>query len=125
MPTYYDPYFIVNFENCEPSAYVDWTGTYRYIIEGRDERTKMCKYKSQYNPWLKINKNEWEDYKLCNFNNVRMKELSETLKEHSNLIRSYDIGAYKTTGTKLEYLLYSYEYYGACKYVWKGKIKDR
>ena len=119
MPTYYDPYFIRDFENCTPNDYMDWTGTYRYVIEGRDERLKVCKYKSQYNQWLKKNKNVWEDYKACNFNDARMRELSDALKEHSGQISSYNLGPYKTTGTKLEYLLYSYEYYGACKLIWK------
>ena len=118
MPTYYDPYYIKDFENCTPNDYIDWTGTYKYVILGLDEK-KVCKYKTQYNPWLKLNKNEWADYKTCEFNEIQRNELTVALKEHSNLIRTYSIGAYKTTGTKLEYLLYSYEYYGACELVKK------
>ncbi len=121
MPTYYDPYFINDLENCTPNYYIDWTGTYKYIIEGKERN--VCKYKTQYNQWLKKDKNEWEDYKICYFNAPRLKELTEALKEHSGDISSYDIGPYKTTGTKVEYLLYSYEYYGACKYVWHIKKK--
>ena len=119
MPTYYDPYYIRDFENCTPNFYVDWTGTYRYVIEGftNIRNNKVCKYKTQYNPWLKLNKNEWEDYKTCEFNETQKNELTAALKEHSNRISSYSLGAYKTTGTKLEYLLYNYEYYGACKLV--------
>ena len=60
-------------------------------------------------------------YKVCYLNEVRLNELSNAMKEHSNRISSYDIGAYKTTGTKVEYLLYNYEYYGACKLLWERK----
>ena len=120
MPTYYDPYYINNFTNCTPSDYMDWTGTYKYVIVGMTPQ-KTCEYKTQYNPWLKKNKNEWTDYKLCYFNEIQMNELSKALAEHSNLIKSYNLGPYKTTGTKLEYLLYSYEYYGACKLLPKPK----
>ena len=116
MPTYFDPVFINTFESCTPSDYMDWTGTYRYVVEGLD-KGNICKYKTQYNPWLKLNKNEWQDYKICNFNEIQRNELTVALKEHSNRIKSYNIGAYKTTSTKLEYLLYTYEYYGACKLV--------
>ena len=124
MPTYFDPFFITNFENCTPSDYMDWTGTYKYIIEGK-EQNGSCKYKSQYNQWLSRNENEWKDYKVCYFDEARMKELTNALKEHSGQISSYNLGPYKTTGTKLEYLLYSYEYYGACKFVWTGKRRTK
>ena len=118
MPTYYDPYFINNFANCTPSEYMDWTGSYKYVVVGKTPQN-TCDYKTLYNPWLSKNKNEWVDYKQCYFNEIQMNELSKALAEHSNQIKSYDIGAYKTTGTKVEYLLYSYEYYGACKYIYK------
>ena len=117
MPNEYDPFFIYNFENCIESNYTDWTGTYRYVIMGKVNN--VCQYKMQYNPWLKLNKNEWQDYKMCMFNDIRMGELSQALKEHSGDIRTYDLGPYQMTGTKLEYLLYSYEYYGACKLIKK------
>ena len=120
MPTYYDPFFITSFENCTPNEYTDWTGTFRYVIEGLAENN-VCKYKSQYNPWLKQNRNEWADYKMCNFNEIQRNELTVALKEHSNRISSYTMSAYKMTGTKLEYLLYSYEYRGACRLVYKKK----
>ncbi len=120
MPTYFDPFFITNFENCTPSEYMDWTGTYKYVVVGKNERNQ-CEYKTLYNQWLTKNKNEWRDYKVCYFDEVRQKELTNALKEHSGSIRSYRLGPYSTTGTKLEYLLYSYEYYGACKLVWKKK----
>lgn len=121
MPTYFDPYFIDDFEHCSPTWYVDWTGTYKYIVEGKD-KNGICKYKTQYNQWLTKNENEWQDYKICNFDEAKLKELSNALREHSGLVRSYRLGfMYQTTGTKVEYLLYSYEYYGACKLVWKGK----
>lgn len=118
MPTYYDPYYINSFANCAPSEYVDWTGSYKYVIVGKTQQN-TCEYKTLYNPWLRKNKNEWVDYKQCYFNDIQMNELTKALAEHSNLIKSYDLGPYKTTGTKLEYLLYSYEYYGACKYIYK------
>jgi len=114
MPTYYDPYFIEKLENCDKAEYVDWTGSYKYIIMGVVDKG-ICQYKTQYNPWLKKEKNEWEDYKMCNFSNIQLNEIVAALKEHSNIISTYSLGAYKTTGTKLEYLLYSYEYRGACK----------
>lgn len=119
MPTEFDPYFIDDFEHCEPHWYVDWTGTYKYIVEGR-QPNGSCKYKTQYNQWLSKNENEWKDYKICYFNDAKLKELSNALREHSGQISSYRLGyMYQTTGTKVEYLLYSYEYYGACKLVWK------
>ena len=117
MPVEFDPYFIVNFEACNPSEFVDWTGTYRYVVVGKKDNT--CEYKTQYNPWLKSNKNEWKDYKLCNFNDIQMNELTIALKESSRQVSSYGIGWYKVTGTKLEFLLSSYEYHGACKLVYK------
>jgi hypothetical protein len=125
MPTYFDPYFIDDLENCKPYWYVDWTGTYKYIIEGK-EPNGLCKYKTQYNQWLKENKNEWQDYKICYFDEPKLKELSNALREHSGQIKSYRLGyMYQTTGTKVEYLLYSYEYYGACKFIWKGKRRTK
>ena len=117
MPDEFDPYFIDDVEHCNRNEYVDWTGTYKYIIEGKEGN--ICKYKSLYNEWLKNKSNEWQDYKICRFDDIKLKELSNALREHSNQIKSYDIGPYKTTATKLEYLLYSYEYYGACKLIWK------
>lgn len=117
MPDEFDPYFIDDVEHCTRNEYVDWTGTYKYIIEGKEGN--ICKYKSLYNEWLKNKSNEWQDYKICRFDDIKLKELSNALREHSNQIKSYDIGPYKTTATKLEYLLYSYEYYGACKLIWK------
>ena len=125
MPTYFDPYFIDDFESCSPTWYVDWTGTYKYIIEGK-EKNGLCKYKTQYNQWLKLDKNEWQDYKICYFDEAKLKELSNALREHSGQIKSYRLGyMYQTTGTKVEYLLYSYEYYGACKFIWKGKRRTK
>ena len=125
MPTYFDPYFIDDFESCKPYWYVDWTGTYKYIIEGK-EKNGLCKYKTQYNQWLKEDKNEWQDYKICYFDEAKLKELSNALREHSGRIKSYRLGyMYQTTGTKVEYLLYSYEYYGACKFIWKGKRRNK
>ena len=125
MPNEFDPYFIDSFEHCTPHWYVDWTGTYKYIIEGK-EKNGMCKYKTQYNQWLKKNENEWKDYKICNFDEMKVKELTNALREHSGQISSYRMGAfYQTTGTKLEYLLYNYEYYGACKLVWGKKAAPR
>ena len=119
MPNEFDPYFISDLENCKPHWYVDWTGTYKYIVEGK-EKNGTCKYKTQYNQWLSRKENEWKDYKICYFNEARLKEISNALKEHSGQISSYRLGyMYQTTGTKVEYLLYSYEYYGACKLVWK------
>lgn len=117
MPNEFDPYFINHLENCEPHYYMDWTGTYKYVIDGRVNNSNLCKYRTQYNPWLKKNKNEWADYKICYFNEARLKEITNALKEHSGQISSYNLGPYKTTGTKVEYLLYSYEYYGACRLV--------
>ena len=117
MPNEYDPYFIDNIEHCTPNEYVDWTGTYKYVIEGKEGN--ICKYKSRYNEWLKNKNNEWKDYKVCGFDDIKLRELSKTLKEHSGQIKSYNLVPYKTTGTKLEYLLYSYEYYGACKLILK------
>lgn len=126
MPTYFDPYFIDDFEHCAPHWYVDWTGTYKYIIEGKDEKTGLCKYKTQYNQWLSRKVNEWQDYKTCEFDEQKVKELSNALREHSGQIKSYRMGyMYQTTGTKVEYLLYSYEYYGACKLVWTGKRRTK
>ena len=117
MPTYYDPYFITDLENCRKNEYMDWTGTYKYFVIGKKE-DGTCELKMQYNPWPRENKNEWYDYKVCYLNDVRLKELSNAMWEHSNKISSYALGAYKTTGTKVEYLLYNYEYYGACKLLW-------
>lgn len=117
MPDEFDPYFIDDVEHCTQNEYVDWTGTYKYIIEGKEGN--ICKYKSSYNEWLKNKNNEWKDYKICRFDDIKLKELSNALREHSNQIKSYNIGPYKTTATKLEYLLYSYEYYGACRLIWK------
>ena len=125
MPTYFDPYFIDDFEHCEPHWYVDWTGTYKYIVEGK-EKNGLCKYKTQYNQWLTKDENEWQDYKICYFDEAKLKELSNALREHSGQIKSYRLGyMYQTTGTKVEYLLYSYEYYGACKFIWKGKRRTK
>lgn len=125
MPTYFDPYFIDDFEHCTPHWYVDWTGTYKYIVEGK-EKNGTCKYKTQYNQWLTRNENEWKDYKICYFDEAKLKELSNALREHSGQIKSYRLGyMYQTTGTKVEYLLYSYEYYGACKLVWTGKRRNK
>ena len=118
MPVEFDPYFIDNFSTCTPHWYVDWTGTYKYIIEGRDSTmNNMCKYKTQYNPWLTKNKNEWQDYKQCYFSDIQLNELTVALKESSNLVSTYGVGWYKVTGTKLEFLLSSYEYNGACKLI--------
>jgi hypothetical protein len=125
MPNEFDPYFIDDFEHCTPHWYVDWTGTYKYIVEGK-EPNGTCKYKTQYNQWLSRNENEWKDYKICYFNEAKLKELSNALREHSGKISSYRMGyMYQTTGTKVEYLLYSYEYYGACKLVWTGKRRNK
>ena len=125
MPTYFDPYFIDDFEHCSPTWYVDWTGTYKYIVEGK-EKNGTCKYKTQYNQWLSTQKNELQDYKICYFDEAKLKELSNALREHSGQIKSYRLGfMYQTTGTKVEYLLYSYEYYGACKLVWTGKRRTK
>lgn len=125
MPTYFDPYFIDDLEHCAPHWYVDWTGTYKYIVEGK-EKNGLCKYKTQYNQWLKENKNEWQDYKICYFDEAKLKELSNALREHSGQIKSYRLGyMYQTTGTKVEYLVYSYEYYGACEFIWKGKRRTK
>ena len=118
MPVEFDPYFITDFENCTPNDYMDWTGTYKYVILGKNNNN-LCQYKSQYNPWLKINKNEWVDYKMCYFNEIQMKELTNALKESSRQVNSYGLGWYKVTGTKLEFLLSSYEYYGACTLLYK------
>ena len=123
MPVRFDPFFIKNFENCTPADYMDWTGTFRYVVQGKDPKTNACNYKSQYNPWLKLNRNQWEDYKTCSFNETQMQELSLALKEHSNTISNYYVGAYAMTGTKLEFLLYNYEYHGFCKLVWNKKTK--
>lgn len=122
MPTYYDPYFINDLENCRKNEYMDWTGTYKYFILGKNENG-TCELKMQYNPWLTVNKNEWKDYKVCYLNEARLTELSNAMREHSNQISTYNIGAYKTTGTKVEYLLYNYEYYGACKLLWRNSVK--
>ena len=118
MPVEFDPYFISNFETCNPSVFEDWTGTYRYVVIGKNNNN-LCEYKTQYNPWLKANKNEWKDYKLCYFNDIQMNELSVALKESSRQVSSYGVGWYKVTGTKLEFLLSSYEYHGACRLVYK------
>ena len=119
IPPEYDPNFITNLEDCKASEFVDWYGTHKYIIIGRDEKMNACHYKSQYNPWLKIKRNEWFDYKECFFNDTQIRELTTALKEegyiNGKIVGTYNIGAYKVTGTKVEYLLSSYEYYGACK----------
>ena len=125
IPPEFDIVFIQNLENCKASEFVDWYGTHKYIILGRDERMKACHYKSQYNPWLKINKNEWNDHKECYFNDNQIKELTVALREEGlkreREVSTYGVGAYKVTGTKVEYLLTSYEYYGACKLIKKQK----
>lgn len=118
MPVEFDPFFINNFEACHPSDFVDWTGTYRYVVVGKNNQN-LCEYKTQYNTWLKSNKNEWKDYKVCYFNDIQMNEITVALKESSRQVSSYGIGWYKVTGTKLEFLLSSYEYHGACKLVYK------
>lgn len=120
MPTYYDPFFIENFANCTESSYIDWTGSYKYLIKGRENN--RCKYITEYNPWLAHKKNEWYEYKLCMFNDIQMNELTNALREHSNQISSYVIGPYKMVGTKVEYLVYSYEYHGACKLLKKKVV---
>ena len=122
IPPEYDPFFISNLEICKNSEYVDWWGTHKYIIVGHDDRTNTCHYKSQYNPWLKINTNEWFDYKECYFNDTQIHELTVALWEEGSkdkIVSTYNVGAYKVTGTKVEYLLSSYEYYGACKLIKK------
>ncbi len=117
LPYKYDPYFITKFENCQESDFTDWTGTYRYIVIGKEKN--FCHFKTQYNPWLKFNKNEWSDFKECFFNDAQMTELSNALKEEGykkeREVNTYAVGQYRITGTKVEYLLTSYEYYGACK----------
>ena len=122
IPPKYDPYFIKNLEDCKSSEFVDWYGVHKYIILGRDNRN-ACHYKSQYNPWLKTNKNEWSDYKECFFNDTQLHELTVALQEEGykkeREVSTYGVGAFKVTGTKVEYLLSSYEYYGACKLIKK------
>ena len=124
IPPEYDPFFIQNLEDCKASEFVDWYGTHKYIILGK-EGGNTCHYKSQYNPWLKINKNEWQDWKECYFNDTQIHELTVALREEAEIrdkmVSTYSVGAYKVTGTKVEYLLSSYEYYGACKFIKKNK----
>lgn len=123
LPYEYDPYFINSLEHCIPKDYVDWDGVHKYIIIGKENN--ICRYKSQYNPWLKTNKNEWRDYKECFFNDAQLLELTNAMKEEGykkeNEISTYAYGAYKVTGTKVEYLLSNYEYYGTCKLIKKKK----
>lgn len=125
IPPEFDPVFIQNLEDCKSSEFIDWYGTHKYIILGRDDRRRACHYKSQYNPWLKINKNEWQDWKECYFNDAQIRELTTALREEAlirdKIVSTYNVGAYKVTSTKVEYLLTSYEYYGACKLVKKQK----
>ncbi len=125
LPYKYDPFFIYNFENCVKSDYIDWTGTYKYLILGKEN--DRCHYKTQYNPWLKTNKNEWQDFKECFFNNNQMYELSIALKEEGYRkeleVSTYTVGIYKITGTRVEFLLTSYEQAGACKLIKKNPYK--
>lgn len=124
LPYKYDPYFINKFENCEESDFTDWTGTYRYIVLGKVNN--RCHFKTQYNPWLRYSKNEWSDFKECYFNDAQMTELSNALKEEGykreREVSTYAVGQYRITGTKVEYLLTSYEYYGACKLINKKTV---
>ena len=129
IPPEFDPVFIQNLENCKASEFVDWYGTHKYIIVGNDSRRRACHYKSQYNPWLKVNQNEWQDWKECYLSDAQIKELTTALWEEGNItykeISTYPVGAYKVTGTKVEYLLSSYEYYGACKLIKKTEKKKK
>ncbi|MBR1775761.1 hypothetical protein IJ750_01635 [bacterium] len=125
LPYKYDPYFIYNFENCIKSDYVDWDGTYKYLILGKENN--RCHYKTQYNPWLRTNKNEWQDFKECYFNENQLYELSNALKEEGYKkeleISTYNISIYKITGTRVEFLLTSYEQGGACRLIKKKTAK--
>ena len=120
IPPEFDPVFIQNLEECKKSEFIDWYGVHRYLILGRDKKNS-CHYMSQYNPWLKINKNEWRDYKECFFNDNQIQELTNALKNEGFIkyhdVSTYNVGAYKVTSTKVEYLLTSYEYYGSCKLI--------
>ena len=126
IPPEYDPVFIQNLEDCKESEFIDWYGIHKYIILGKDRRN-ACHYKSQYNPWLKINKNEWNDYKECFFSPTQIQELTTALKDEGFInhtqVSTYNVGAYKVTSTNVEYLLTSYEYYGTCKLIKKNNYK--
>lgn len=107
------PEFINDLSNCTESYTENWEGTYRYVILGKDT-LHGCRYKVQYNPWLEIEENEWKDIKYCRFSDGQLFELTQALKNYDKKINTYELGHYKITSTKLDYLLQTYEYYGTC-----------
>ena len=115
---YYLPEFDWDFTeklaNCEQTFVTNWEGTYRYIISGKDKYNR-CIYNVQFNPWMIKRENRWIDTKECRLSQGQLYELTQAMKNYDDKMNTYQMGPYKVTSTKLDYILQMYDYYGSCR----------